>query len=191
MTTKSRLSPLGAGSKPYKRNTVLAETSAVGTHTVELLCNGLYEITLVGGGGGSSNSPGASGAIIKVQIKLKKGILSFYIGPGGGGCGAYARNNNGSPGTNSTLTHAQASITATKGTQGNGRRNGGAVGTSSVCTYNISAQHTVLQNTAGSAGSASPITGDYNGPGKAGRSVCDTCAGEAGGPGYCKITFIK
>lgn len=191
MTLRSAFSPLGGGYRPYKRNQLLLERTGnlSGNYTLET--RGLYEITLVGAGGGSSTSPGASGAIIVVQARLNKGNLSYTLGAGGAGCGAYARNNNGYPGTNSTLTHAQASITATRGTQGNGRRNGGASGSSSVCTYNISTEYTVTRNNAGSAGAASPITGDYNGPGKAGRSVCDECGGESGGNGYIKIVFIK
>ncbi|MCM1497273.1 MAG: hypothetical protein NC124_02290 [Clostridium sp.] len=191
MSLKTPFFPLGGKKEPYKRGTDLLVITSVGSGSFELLTTGWYEVTLVGAGGGSSNPAGASGAIIVVQMKLKKGRVSYYIGKGGSGCGAYARNNNGQPGENSTFTHSQANIIATRGTQGNGRRNGGATGYSSVCTYSITAPYTVIRNDAGVYDGVSPITWDYNGPGKAGRPVCDTCAGQPGGNGYLKIRFIK
>jgi hypothetical protein len=80
----------------YMPGFVLVESSTSGTYGVTAEQSGLYEITLVGGGGGSFASnysgninycgAGASGGILVVRYNLNYGDeLSVYVGTGGMG----------------------------------------------------------------------------------------------------------
>ena len=83
---------------PYEPGTIVYQQATPGTYNVSL-AEGVYEITVVGaGGGGASNNctsgsardcnnvgPGGSGAAWRGQIKLSAGNYSVTVGKGGNG----------------------------------------------------------------------------------------------------------
>lgn len=86
----------------YYEGQVIFESATAGTHNVNLLTNGIYEITCVGAGGGGagrifdhyySNSiyfwnavaSGGTGGLLKAEYRLNEQNISVVIGKGGDG----------------------------------------------------------------------------------------------------------
>ncbi len=192
MTIRTKQTPFGYKAPPYKKNFVIFESGTPGTYTITVK-KALFEITITGGGGGGSNGAGGSGATLRVQTILDAGTYNLTIGSGGNGAGAYVRNNNGSPGSASTISGTSLSITANGGAGRNGRRNGGGGGTVGTLSYTFRNQNTIsLKSTNGADYGLSYLTGNYDGYGAGGQpQSSDTGAGYPGKSGYIKIQFIK
>ena len=95
MGFRTGVHPLGGGKKdPYKKETVLFESSTPGTYSLNLK-TGVYEIWICGGGSGGGHGmgmnkkhySGGGGAAFKGEILLPKGDVSLTIGAGGSGRG--------------------------------------------------------------------------------------------------------
>ena len=100
---RTGLHPLGGGIKdPYKKETVLFESSTPGTYNVEILGKGKYEVYCIGGGAGgnctggrttgshggnwtSYGAGGGGGAGFIGEVVLNKSILSIKVGKAGDG----------------------------------------------------------------------------------------------------------
>lgn len=85
-------------SEIYMPNQVLIEKNTSGTYNIELLQNGIYEVTIIGGGGGGCHSSsynskstywaiafasGGSGSGFSGEIYLDKGNYTFSVGESG------------------------------------------------------------------------------------------------------------
>lgn len=154
------------------------------------LDQGLYEITLVGSGGGSSSAAGGRGALGKFRVQLPKGTYNIKLNNGGAGAGAYIRNNNAYAGADSIFEGNGIIATAGGGTGGHARRKGGEAGKSGIFSLVTSYDYTLLD----SSGESRYVKESYydntlNGWGAGGDNagLSDTSAGRAGKGGYIKI----
>lgn len=192
MKLKTKMTPLGGYSPPYKKGFILFESSVPGIYTLEIKkC--LLDIWISGGGGGGANGPGGTGGTLHIRIRLESGTYTLTIGTPGNGAAAYVRNNNGYPGGLSSIVGLGTSIVANGGIGRNGRRNGGGGGTVGVSSYNLTNVFEILfQAQSGIIYALSYITNDSSGPGAGGIAQGnDEGRGYNGQPGYIKIVFIK
>lgn len=103
--------------QPYKPNSTIFESSTPGTYYLNVLGNGVYEISIIGGGGGaagtcSSNSAaasaGASGSGFCGLIKLNKGTYKLIVGSAGNAAYGLDMNAWGGVGGNSQVLYNDA-----------------------------------------------------------------------------------
>jgi len=168
---------------------VLPYTGEITSGTSTLSLNhGLYEIIVVGGGGGSSDGGNAgAGAYWKGTVNLEEDTsTTFVVGNGGAGCAAYARNNSGHKGGNSSATITDvATITAPGGEQAYNSRGNNRGGYTYAPT--LSGAYETIDQSYKQLGRNKSWYGGY---GKGGSRVGETDAGIAGGKGYIKYTLL-
>lgn len=114
MSFRTKLTPLGGLTNPYKYDFVLFESAIPGTYTlnVKATCLLYVEIAGPGGGGGGfatkhdwTGSVGGQGSAFRGFIKFKSGKYIIIVGQGGGGGGYGARTfNGGYTGTTSNIS---------------------------------------------------------------------------------------
>ena len=143
---------LAGGSSPYTPGQVLLNLTS-GSKTVEVLDNGIYELRLVGGGGGASivtslGGSGGSGSAFVGQIRLTKGTYSASAGALGA---SQSGTNTGRAGTGGNSNFGSAYAYGATG----GYYSGGGVGGSAP-----SIPYTIISssvNTAGANGTSGNI----------------------------------
>lgn len=180
---------------------VLIEQKKAHVATINLIRDGYYTITLVGGGGGSSTQYGSAGAYVKVVAYLKKGEYKFAVGGGGYGAGPYARNHNGGAGYMSYFGGNEFAIVVDNGHGGVGTRNPGytvyrkeeidlagyhfVVGTDLYPKYHVygNTDYTILESNPAQYKPGS----FFEGYGAGGYGVGKKDGGRAGTAGYFKL----
>lgn len=172
----------------YPVNDTVYDSITPSTQTVHL-GTGYYEVLVVGGGGGSSNPDGASGAGFLGEVFILEGDYTITVGKGGKGCAAYARNNNGETGGESSIIGNGMSIRCGAGGGARGRRNGGGVLQIGVVSYTLPYQHDIERAENGASNSKSFWDGTTTGAGAGGTAVCDECSGNPGKPGWVRLIF--
>lgn len=203
---------------PYEKEQVIFESATAGTYSLDIETSGVYDITLVGGGGAAAMRgvyddrgygwTGGSGGAFKGTFKLKSGLYSIVV--------ASANNNNKSQGGNSNtmnpddLTTHDSYINGVVrvGGGGSGHYNSsyvGAAGASATFTIQPLTTEFNLTGNAGASGSGGKGSGAnwthqggasvYNGYGKGqGCSTSEYASRRywiAGTDGYVKIVFKK
>lgn len=104
----------------YTPGQVLYESNTGGqTGSLNLYKNYIYEITCVGGGGGSSYGAGGAGAMWKANVHVSENtVINMLTGNAGDPADGYCRNHCGKFGGNSTISGNKISIVGTGGNPG-------------------------------------------------------------------------
>ena len=186
------------------------ELSSTGT-TTQTIPHGLYEVTVVGAGGGGAGASdaardfkaceagGGSGSYVKALIRLDDGNYSATVGAGGNGAGGLYGTFTGSTGGDSSFA---SYITAYGGTGGiarwtdgtGGNPTGGTGGALPSVTGEESISERLLGSNGGTHQQAGTAVGGSNPTeyGKGGDAFCSggTAVGYKGGDGYIKYQMM-
>lgn len=200
----------------YKANQVVFEKSTAGTYSVNLEKAGLYEITVVGGGGAAAmlgvyddrgyGWAGGSGGAFVGTFVLERGTRTVVVGKANNNTTAQTANSQTSNPTDTKTYGSSVSGVVSVGGGGSGHYNSNYVGAAgSAPTFTIQPTSTTL-NRAGNAGasgsggkgSAAPATINggasvYNGYGKGqGCKTSEYASNRSwinGTGGYVKIVY--
>lgn len=199
---------------PYNPGTILYESSTGGASTTLSLEDGLYRVTLVGGGGGGCGigtkgsilvsgaaAGGGSGAGLDCVINLTKGNYSIYVGKGGTAKTASRVGDTLQKAGNGTAS-SFGSLSAAAGVGGSAKYNSATAGTGGAKPSITYSYTTIYLQTAGKAGTTAKgdsknVSGGasvYSSKGAGGKAKSgnggDAGTASAGGSGYVKVVYI-
>ena len=208
MTIRRAIRPLGGGIRdPYKKETVLFESSTPGTYNLNISGDGVYLVYCIGGGGGSARSyspskkkaakaGGGSGSGFIGEIHISSGDYSIVVGNGGNAAYTGGGWSYGAAGGNSSLSN----IITCFGGRGGAADAGGPsyiVGAGGSAPAIIGQTKNIELNSSGNSGGNGPGGASlYNGYGTGGTAIHDHPFSSAGSQnpgtaGYVKIVYKR
>lgn len=201
-------------SDPYEPGTVLYESSTGGASTTLSLEEGLYRVTLIGGGGGGCGigtkgflttggaaAGGGSGAGLDCIINIPTGDYGIYVGKGGTAKTA-SRVEDTLQKAGNGIASKFGLLSSAGGIGGSAKHNSATAGTGGVRPSITYPYTTIYLQTAGNSGTKTTSTSTnvsggasvYSSKGAGGKAKSgyegDAGTASAGGSGYVKVVYI-